>query len=50
MQFLGIGRGVADDTEAKYAHEEKSTGSHIEKGVGLRLSLSIFVIWALSCL
>ncbi|KAJ5616693.1 hypothetical protein N7537_001807 [Penicillium hordei] len=41
-------KGEADDTEARDAHEEKSTGSSIDKGVGLRLSLSIFVIWALS--
>ncbi|CAI7650736.1 unnamed protein product [Penicillium crustosum] len=40
-------KGVADDTKAKDAHEEKSTGSRIDECVGRQLCLSIFAIWTL---
>ncbi|KAJ5384010.1 hypothetical protein N7517_001921 [Penicillium concentricum] len=41
----------ADDTGAKDDSEkEKSVGFRIDVGAGLRLSISIFVIWALFCL
>ncbi|KAJ5513629.1 hypothetical protein N7463_003181 [Penicillium fimorum] len=40
-----------DDTGAKEDSEkEKSIGFRIDEGAGLRLSLSIFVVWALFCL
>jgi hypothetical protein len=41
----------ADDTDAEDENEKaKSIGFRIDEGAGLRLSLSIFVIWALFCL